>query len=81
MTPDAGRRARRGLAAGLVVVVAAAGVPAAGGVDVRGGSAPPLYADWDWRAGPTSLVALLVVAALAWPGVRALVDRMPWGHL
>ncbi|MGL5931197.1 MAG: hypothetical protein ACRCY8_19880, partial [Dermatophilaceae bacterium] len=79
--PGAGRWARRGLMAGLAVVVVAAVIPAVVGVDVRAGSAPPLYADWDWRAGPATLVALLVVVAVAWPGGRALLDRMPWGRL
>ncbi|MGL5819065.1 MAG: hypothetical protein ACRCYR_15985 [Phycicoccus sp.] len=79
--PGADRWAGRGLVAGFVLVVAAVVVPPVVGVDVRAGSAAPLYADWDWRAGPASLVTLLVVVAAAWPGGRALLERMPWRRL
>ncbi|MGL4746036.1 MAG: hypothetical protein ACRCXL_16825 [Dermatophilaceae bacterium] len=76
-----GKAAWGGLVAGVVVVAAAAVVPNAVGVDVRVGTAVPLLADWDWRSGPASLVALLVVVALVWPGIAATAGRMPWGRL
>ena len=77
----AGRRARWGLASGLLVVATSMLVPPVLGVDVGAGGAAPLLGDWMLRAGPTSVIAVALVAASAWPGLRSRVQRMSWGRL
>ncbi len=74
-------RARRGLVVALTVVFLAVVVPALTGVDVMAGTAPPLLADWAWRVGWTSLVALAVVAVTAWGGLADALERLSWRQL
>jgi hypothetical protein len=80
---DAGarRRAWWGLAGGAAVVVAAMVVPGLTGTDVKAGGAEPLLGDWVVRVGPSSLVAVALVALAARPGVLAAVERMSWRRL
>ncbi|WP_205860493.1 hypothetical protein [Phycicoccus sp. HDW14] len=80
-SPDAGRRARRGLALAAVVVVAAMVVPGLFGVDVLAGRAEPLLGDWALRVGRSSLVVLAVVAVTAWGGLTAALERLTWRRL
>ena len=77
----AGRRAWWGLGVGLLVVAAAMLVPPVFGVVVKAGGAAPLLGDWMLRYGPSSLVAVALVAATAWPAARAAVDRLSWRRL
>ena len=77
----AGRRAAGGLAVGVLVVAVSLVVPPVFGVDVVAGGAAPLIGDWVLRYGPSSLLAVAVVAASAHPGLRARVGRLSWGRL
>lgn len=74
-------RARWALLVALLAVVLAMAVPAITGVDVRAGTAPPLLADWAWRVGWSSLVALAIVALTSWDGLWAALDRLSWRQL
>jgi hypothetical protein len=77
----AGRRAAWAVGGAIALVAAAMLVPHLGGVDVKVGGAPPLLADWALRYGPSSLVAIGLVALAGVPAVRALVERLPWRYL
>lgn len=76
-----GRAAWWGLGAGVAVVAASMLVPPLFGVVVKAGSAEPLLGDWMVRVGPSSLVAVALVAAAARPGLRMRVERLPWRRL
>ena len=76
-----GRGAAWGLAVGVLVVAAAFLVPPLTGVDVVAGRAAPLIGDWALRFGPSSIVAVALVVGSAHPGLRGLVERMPWRRL
>ena len=77
----AGRRAVWGLGVGLVVVAVSMLVPPVFGVVVKAGGAEPLLGDWMLRYGPSSVVAVGLVAAAAHPRTHAALDRLSWRHL
>lgn len=77
----AGRRARIGLAVGVLVVAVSMLAPRILGIDVVAGGAPPLIGDWVLRVGPSSVVAVALVAAAAHPRLPQVLARLPWRRL
>lgn len=77
----AGRRARIGLAVGVLVVAVSMLVPPVFGIDVVTGGAEPLLGDWVFRIGPSSLVAVALVAAAAHPRLHERLAALQWRRL
>ena len=74
-------RARGGLVVAAVLVALAMAVPALTGVDVKAGTAPPLLGDWAIRWWWSTPVVIALVAATAWRGLWAALDRLSWRGL
>ncbi len=75
-----GRWAAAGLSVSLLLMAAAAAVPALSGWNVRVNSWPPLHAEWGPRLGPGTAPALLVAIVLLSQAQRWS-ERLSWPRL
>jgi hypothetical protein len=67
-----------GLAGAVVLVLLAGVVPVLVGVDVEGGTAAPLLADWRPRVGPGTIPALVVAWFVVSGRLASWAARLPW---